>query len=254
MGLKTILSSIGHPFCRLFKKKQSTASLADTPTNATVTEAEPTPHKHRIIPRLRFHLPRKIRRHFEEHPWLTKLDRYIIKKFIGTFIFSIILIIAIVIVFNYNERIDKFTSSHAPWQKIVFTYYLNFIPYFANLFSPLFVFISVIFFTSKLADNSEIIAMRSNGMSFNRLLKPYMISAGLIAVVSFVLGGYIIPHSNIERLNFENKYFKKQKISIVDNVQLQVDTGVVAFISTYNNDRKSGMNFSLDKYVNKKVV
>ena len=254
MGLKTILLSIGHPFSRLFKKKQPTVSHADTPLDVTVTEAEPTPHKHRIIPRLRFHLPRKIRRHFEEHPWLTKLDRYIIKKFIGTFIFSIILIIAIVIVFNYNERIDKFTSSHAPWQKIVFTYYLNFIPYFANLFSPLFVFISVIFFTSKLADNSEIIAMRSNGMSFNRLLKPYMISAGLIAVVSFVLGGYIIPHSNIERLNFENKYFKKQKISIVDNVQLQVDTGVVAFISTYNNDSKSGMNFSLDKFVNKKLV
>ena len=197
---------------------------------------------------------RKIWQHHEEHPWLTRLDRYIIRKFIGTFVFSILLIIAIVIVFDFNERIDKFTSSHAPWQKILFTYYLNFIPYFANLLSPLFVFISVIFFTSKLADNSEIIAMRSNGMSFNRLLKPYMLSAGLIAIVSFFLGAYIIPHSNVTRLNFESKYIKKQQISVVENVQLQVDTGVVAFISTYNNDTKSGLNFSLDKFVNKKLV
>ncbi|MBQ8099619.1 MAG: LptF/LptG family permease [Bacteroidaceae bacterium] len=187
-------------------------------------------------------------------PLLTRLDKYIIKKFLGTFIFSIILIIAIVIVFDFNERIDKFTSSHAPWQKILFTYYLNFIPYFANLFSPLFVFISVIFFTSKLADNSEIIAMRSNGMSFRRLLKPYMISATIIAIVSFILGAYIIPHSNIKKLNFESKYIKRREISTIDNVQLQVDTGVVAFMSYFNNKTKVGHGFFLDKIVDKKVV
>ena len=202
--------------------------------------------------RKRFHL--RVLFKYRENPWLTRLDWYIIKKFLGTFIFSILLIIAVVIVFDFNERIDKFTSSHAPWQKIIFTYYLNFIPYFANLLSPLFVFISVIFFTSKMADNSEIIAMRSNGMSFNRLLKPYFISAALIAVFSFFFGGYVIPHSNVTRLNFENKYIKKQKISIVDNVQLQVDTGVVAFISSYNSATKTGINFSLDKFVNKKLV
>ena len=202
----------------------------------------------------RIPLLRKLYESYQEHPWLTRLDWYIIKKFIGTFVFSILLIIAIVIVFDFNERIDKFTSSHAPWQKIIFTYYLNFIPYFANLLSPLFVFISVIFFTSKIADNSEIIAMRSNGMSFNRLLKPYLLSAGLIAVFSFVLGGYVIPHSNVARLNFESKYIKKQKISIVNNLQLQVDTGVVAFISSYNSDTKTGVDFSLDKFVNKKLV
>ena len=91
---------------------------------------------------------------YQEHPWLTRLDWYIIRKFLGTFVFAILLIIAIVIVFDFNERIDKFAASHAPWQKIVFSYYMNTIPYYANLFSPLFVFISVIFFTSKLADNS----------------------------------------------------------------------------------------------------
>ena len=191
---------------------------------------------------------------YQEHPWLIRLDWYIIRKFLGTFVFAILLIIAIVIVFDFNERIDKFAASHAPWQKIVFSYYMNTIPYYANLFSPLFVFISVIFFTSKLADNSEIIAMRSNGMSFRRLLKPYMISAGIIAIVSFLLGAYVIPHSNVTRLNFENTYIKKRQVSLVSNVQLQVEPGVVAFIGTYDNNTKSGTNFSLNKFVDKKLV
>lgn len=191
---------------------------------------------------------------YQEHPWLTRLDWYIIRKFLGTFVFAILLIIAIVIVFDFNERIDKFAASHAPWQKIVFSYYMNTIPYYANLFSPLFVFISVIFFTSKLADNSEIIAMRSNGMSFRRLLKPYMISAGIIAIVSFLLGAFVIPHSNVTRLNFENTYIKKRQVSLVSNVQLQVEPGVVAFIGTYDNNTKSGTNFSLNKFVDKKLV
>ena len=116
---------------------------------------------------------------------LPRLDRYIMKKFIGTYIFSIILIISISIVFDYNENMAKFTASHAPWRAIIFDYYANFVPYFANLFSPLFVFIAVIFFTSKLAGNSEIIAMLASGTSFKRLLRPYMFSAALIAVLNF---------------------------------------------------------------------
>ncbi len=103
---------------------------------------------------------------------LTILDRYIIKKFLGTFVFSIALIISISVVFDINEKIDKFITNNASLQEIVFDYYLNFIPYYANLFSALFVFIAVIFFTSKLASNSEIIAILSNGISFKRLLKP----------------------------------------------------------------------------------
>ena len=187
-------------------------------------------------------------------PLLTKIDIYIIKKFLSTFIFSLLLIIAIVVVFDYNERIDKFTSSNATWGQIIFTFYLNFIPYFVNLFSPLFIFISVIFFTSKLADGSEIIAMRSNGLSFKRLLRPYMISATIIAIASFLLSGYLIPHSNVTRLNFENRYLKKQEIYIANNVQLQVEPGVVAFLSTFDNRKKSGNFFSLDKFEDKKLV
>ena len=96
-------------------------------------------------------------------------------------------------------------SHEAPWQAIIFDYYMNFIPYFANLFSPLFVFIAVIFFTSKLAENSEIIAMFSTGMSFKRMLRPYMVSAAIIAITTFCLGSYVIPKGSVTRLNFEDK-------------------------------------------------
>ena len=119
---------------------------------------------------------------------ISKLDMYLIKKFLGTYFFSIALIISIAVVFDFNENIDKFTTNHAPWKGIIFEYYANFVPYFSNLFSPLFVFISVIFFTSKLAENSEIIAMMAAGMSFKRLMRPYMISAAIIAVMTFLLG------------------------------------------------------------------
>ena len=109
------------------------------------------------------------------------LDWYIIKKFIGTYIYSILLIISISIVFDVNENLAKFAQYQAPLKAIVFDYYLNFVPYFANLFSPLFVFIAVIFFTSKLAGNSEIISMLAAGVSFKRRMRPYMISCVLIS-------------------------------------------------------------------------
>ena len=166
----------------------------------------------------------------------------------------IAIIISIAVIFDFNERIDKFTQSHVAMDKVIFDYYLNFIPYFSNLFSPLFVFIAVIFFTSKLADNSEIIAMKAAGMSFKRLLRPYMISAAIIAVTTFVLGAYVIPKGNIARVNFENAYIKKKKATSVDNVQMQVDTGVVAYITHFDNKTKSGYGFSLDKFVDKKLV
>ena len=185
---------------------------------------------------------------------IPRIDRYIITKFLSTYIFLIAIIISIAVIFDFNERIDKFTQSHVPMEKVIFDYYLNFIPYFSNLFSPLFVFIAVIFFTSKLADNSEIIAMKAAGMSFKRLLRPYMVSAAIIAVTTFVLGAYVIPKGNIARVNFENAYIKKKKATSVDNVQMQVDTGVVAYITHFDNKTKSGYGFSLDKFVDKKLV
>lgn len=188
-------------------------------------------------------------------PFVTKIDIYIIKKFLGTYIFSIILIMAIATIFDFNERIDKFTSSNATWNEIIFDYYLNFIPYLANLFSPLFVFISVILFTSRLANNSEIIAMMSTGMSFKRLLRPYMISSAFIAIVTLFLGAYIIPNGNVARLNFDNTYIhKRSQITTADNVQLLVEPNVVAFISHYEDGTKTGYDFSLDKFENKKLI
>ena len=185
---------------------------------------------------------------------LKRIDRYIIKKFLSTYIFLIAIVILIAIIFDYNEKIDKFTQSHVSFERIIFDYYLNFIPYFSNLFSPLFVFIAVIFFTSKLAGNSEIIAMKSTGMSFRRLLRPYMIAAGLIAITTFLLGAYVIPRGNVQRVEFDNTYKKKKKSTIAENVQMQVDTGVVAYITHFDNESKSGYGFSLDKFIDKKLI
>ncbi len=186
--------------------------------------------------------------------YIKRIDRYIISKFIGTYIYSIILVISISIVFDFQENLAKFTTNHAPWNAIVFDYYANFIPYFANLFSPLFVFIAVIFFTSKLAGNSEVIAMLASGMSFKRLLRPYMVSAALISVLNFTLGSYVIPKGNVVRHDFESKYKNNKKNTSATNVQLQVGKGVIAYIQQYDDISKTGYGFFLDKFENKKLV
>lgn len=183
-----------------------------------------------------------------------RLDWYIIRKFIGTYIFSIVLIISIALVFDFNENLSKFTKYHAPWRAIVFDYYANFIPYYSNLFSPLFVFIAVIFFTSKLAGNSEIIAMLSSGVSFRRLMRPYMISCVLIASVTFYLNSFVIPHGTVIRQNFESLYRNSKKNTSAENVQLQVGKGTVAYIQHYDDRYKRSYGFSLDKFEGKKLV
>ena len=186
--------------------------------------------------------------------YIKRMDWYIIRKFIGTYFYSIILIISISIVFDVNENLAKFSTHNAPLRAIVFDYYANFVPYFANLFSPLFVFIAVIFFTSKLAGNSEIIAMLACGMSFKRLLRPYIISAALMSVLNFYLGSYIIPKGTVVRQEFESLYKNNKKNTSASNVQLQVDKGVIAYISQYDDKTKTGYGFSLDKFEKKKLV
>lgn len=185
---------------------------------------------------------------------LTIIDKYIIRKFLGTYIFSIILIISIAVVFDVNEQLDKFLRNDAPLKAILFDYYLNFIPYYVNLFSALFVFISVIFFTSKLADNSEIIAMLSTGMSFKRLMKPYMISAAIIAIISFVLTAFIIPPANTVRITFQNKYIRNKEVTYAERIQVQIEPGVIAYFNRYDNRDKMGFNFSLDKFDGQQLV
>ena len=193
-------------------------------------------------------------RYMNPKRYLKRLDRYIIAKFIGTYIYSIILIISVSIVFDINENLAKFSTYGAPLKAIVFDYYANFVPYFANLFSPLFVFIAVIFFTSKLAGNSEVIAMLAAGVSFKRLMRPYMFSAALIAIVNFGLGAYLIPKGNMVKMEFESKYKNKKMNTFASNVQLMVAPGTVAFLQQFDDRSKTGYGFSLDKFENKKLV
>ena len=139
----------------------------------------------------------------KELPRIKILDLYIIRKFLGTYVFSILLLLTIVVVFDINEKLDAMME--APLKETIFDYFWNFLPYFANQFSPLFTFISVIFFTSKMADNSEIIAILASGISFKRLLIPYMVAAAIIASFTFVLSAYVIPPANVKRIADTNK-------------------------------------------------
>ncbi len=186
---------------------------------------------------------------------LTLIDKYIIKKFLGTFVFMITLIMSISVVFDINEKIDKFIANNVSLQEIVFDYYINFIPYYTNLFSPLFVFLAVIFFTSKLANNSEIIAILSNGISFKRLMKPYMISAAILALTSFVFGSYIIPPANKTRLNFETQYIDKKLKKTTDrDIQFKVTEGTIVYFGSFNLSSNVGTNFSMDHFDSLQLV
>lgn len=174
-------------------------------------------------------------------------DIYIIKKFLGTYFFAIALIIGISIVFDLSEKIDNYIENEAPARAVVI-FYLNFIPYFANLLSSLFTFIAVIFFTSKLAYNSEIIAILSSGVSLKRILVPYFISAALIAGFSFVLMSYVIPHANERRLNFEYTYLKESPYKVERNLHMQIDTGIYIYMRNYRPNVDKGYKFSMEQF------
>lgn len=185
-------------------------------------------------------------------PWLKRFDAYIIKKFLGTFVFAILLLLAIVVMFDINEKLDAMLT--APLKETVFKYFMNFLPYFANQFAPLFVFISVIFFTSKLADHSEIIAMLSSGISFRRLMVPYLISATIIAIFTLVLALYVIPPANVKRIEYTNQWVKNKRVDFGDNIQLQVRPGVMAYMSRYDNTTKRGFRFTMEEFKGNKLV
>ena len=185
---------------------------------------------------------------------MKKLDWYIVKKFLGTFFFTLALILLIVIIFDISEKIDDFLEHDVSLKAIIVDYYFNFIPYFGNLFSPLFIFISVIFFTSKMANDTEIIAILNSGMSFNRLLKPFMVSAVILGVLSFVLGNFIIPPSNSERINFENKYLKHKRYSRAKNIHMQIEPGQYIYMESFNSTRNIGYKFTLENFRNGKLI
>ncbi len=184
---------------------------------------------------------------------MQKLDWYIIKKFLGTFFFSISLILLIVVVFDISEKIDDFIEKDAPLRGIIFDYYLNFIPYFGNLFSPLFTFVAVIFFTSKMANNTEVISILSIGISFNRFLRPFMLSAGFLAVLSFTLSNFIIPPANSERLEFENTYIKNPYKNRDKDIHMQIKPGQFIYMQSYNTKRNIGYKFSMEQFENNEL-
>lgn len=186
--------------------------------------------------------------------FIKKLDAYIMKKFLGAFLLSIALIISIAIVFDVSEKLDNFMEYNIPLKDIVFKYYMNFIPYFVNMFTPLFTFISVIFFTSKLAENTEIISILASGISYKRLLGPYIAVALLIGGMSYYLSSYIIPPANKERLDFQENMRKRKRAVDVSNMQMMIQPNVVLTIKSYNRDTKTGFNASLEKFRDKELI
>ena len=183
-----------------------------------------------------------------------KLDVYIVKKFITTFFIALLLIIGIVIIFDISEKIDDFVSKEAPLKAVIFDYYVNFVPYFMNMFSPLFVFITVIFFTSKMAADSEIIAILSCGVSFHRMMRPYIFSAAVIALFSLWLNLFIIPDANKTRLDFETQYIKNRYKSVGRNVHYQLAPGEFVYAESFSKWNNTAYKFTLEKIVDNKLV
>ncbi len=185
---------------------------------------------------------------------MKKIDKYIIKKFILTFFIALILIIGIVIIFDISEKINHFVENKAPLHAIIFEYYVNFVPYFMNMFSPLFVFITVIFFTSRMAANSEIIAILSCGVSYRRMMVPYMVSAALIALLSLSLSLWVIPRANVHRLKFETTYVKHKNPFSTKNVHYQIDTGKFVYVSSFSSWNNTAYDFTLEDIRDNKLV
>ena len=182
------------------------------------------------------------------------IDKYIIRKFIGTYFFAILLIIGIVIIFDISEKIDDFVDKEAPLKEIVFNYYSNFVPYYMNMFSPMFVFISVIFFTSKLAANSEIVAILAGGISFKRMLYPYFLSAAVIAIFSLLLNMFVIPQANKGRLAFEDKYIKKKHANIGRDLHYQISPGTFMYIESFSSWNNTAYKFTLESIENNNIT
>ena len=174
------------------------------------------------------------------------IDKYIIRKFIGTSLSRLVLIIAVIIIFDISEKIDNLIEKNVTLKGIIFDYYGNLVPYFINLFSPLLVFISVIFFTSKMAANSEVVAILAGGISFNRFLYPYFLSALFIATFSLVLNLFFIPPANKVRLEFSEKYINDKMVNAGNNIHLQLTPGTYVYMQSFNSMNKTASKFTLE--------
>ncbi len=182
------------------------------------------------------------------------LDKYIIKKFLGTFFFSLALILSVVVVWDITEKLEDFIQKQAPLKAIIVDYYFNFVPYFASLLAPLFIFIAVIYFTARLANNTEIVAILCSGISFRRLLVPYLVAATFLASLSFYFQGWVIPHSNKIRLEFENVYIRNKFVFSGRNFHRQISPGEFFYMESYNNLQNIGYRFTYEKFTEGKLT
>ena len=181
------------------------------------------------------------------------LDRYILKKILSTFVFVMLILIAIIVVIDLTEKIDKFTKNNLSSSEIL-GYYLDYVPWVAGFISPIIIFIAIVYVTSRLAAHTEIIAMLSSGISFVRLLWPYVVGASILATVSFLLNGWVIPKSNRERVAFEMQYIKTRTYSDRQNVHMQVEPNVFLYIQNYNAESNTGYQFTLERFENNRLV
>jgi len=181
------------------------------------------------------------------------LDRYIIKQVLATFFFVMMILVAVIVVIDITEKVDKFNDHHLKLQQVV-GYYLNFVPWISGLLTPIICFIAIVYVTSRMASHTEIVAMLSSGMSFLRLLLPYFIASSIIASLSFFFNGWIIPHSNRHRLEFEMQNFKSTYYFERRNVHIQAAPDVLLYMASFNNQTNMGYEFSLEKFQDNKLM
>ncbi len=176
------------------------------------------------------------------------LDRYIISKFLLTFIFTLGLFSFIAIFIDVSEKLDDFLKRKPPLQTVIFDYYIYFIPWFFGLFGPIFVFLSCIFFNSKLAQNTEIIAMLNSGMTFLRFLRPYFIGAAILTAVFIFLNTYLIPVSEKHKYAFEEQWIKEKKVTESQNIHVQMEPGSMLHVASFNYLDSTGFNVSMERF------
>ena len=182
----------------------------------------------------------------------TKIDKYIIKKFLGTFFFIFILLMSISMVFDVAEKLPDFLERNAPWSQILFTYYSNFIIYYGFQFIYMLNFISVIWFTSKMAQNTEIVPILSSGASFNRFLRPYFFSATVLVVLTILMYNFVLPLSNKGRLEFEEKYYRTHFVHAAGKMQLT--PGTMVSYGSYDIDNQTITNLAIETWENEKLT
>ena len=181
------------------------------------------------------------------------IDKYILKRYLATFFVMLFLFIPIAIVIDVSEKVNKILANKVPFGEVAY-YYLNFTVYFANLLFPIFLFLSVIWFTSKLANNTEIIAILSSGISFTRFLRPFMIGATIISILALLMGFFVVPKSSQVYNNFRYKYMKSNKQTReTSNVYREINPGEFIYVSNFNTTSKIAFDFSLKKFNGEKL-